>query len=137
MEKAELERRWMELREKYNKLVDGRCLLHKLDIFEFRRDTRWFKRNEDRILRQIESVRKKLHAHDPETHIFKKNKTLGRGGLTRRGDNGYILCPKCFGLFETSYKHKDYQKTEFVSCLEHIGRKKIGSFTSTEIKIVY
>ena len=135
MEKAELEKKWKELREKYNKLVDGRCLLYKLDVFEFRRDTKWFNATSKRILSQIETVRKKLHKFDPETHIFTQNKTDGfRRGLTRRGDVGFLVCCQCQGLIKAK---RETQKTDFLKCSEHRGMKLYGYIYPTETKIVY
>lgn len=136
----ELEIQIMELRERYDAVVNRRIqYLSETGFFDTANPDQCD--NPDYEMEALEDwigdLKMQLMELKPEKFAYGRRKKLSsivQSGteFTRYGDNGYFICLECKGLFECGVQNKERELTgnereSFERCSEHEGRKKIGT----------
>jgi len=127
------------LEEKYNAAREayGDFILESVELLNIKNITELRKRRhtEKLLFKKCEALREKLVGLIPEKYhfgkILKSDYSLysqAKNKYSRFGDEGYILCKSCDGLFKHRGEHKDGKTADcFLKCWQHRGRKSIGT----------
>jgi len=123
-----LERRLSKMRQMYFEGLERRVSDYNTKGYT---DDKAFTKWEGKMQRDLDDLRKELAQVKPEKwHFGRKNKSFVEGVSeehSRQGDNGYVLCERCRGLFLWDYKVKHMRFREnYSECSEHEGMKSIG-----------
>jgi hypothetical protein len=136
IERLEVER--FKVKEKYDEWLEGRLELLRSGAFEGKPEGGGGLPEEEKLFKKSEKIRAKLVELCPEKYHYGRvlkslsSKYSGKK-YSRHGDEGYILCLGCCGLFKHRGEHKDLKTIDvFNVCKEHGERKFDALLTKRE-----
>ena len=136
IERLEVER--FKVKEKYNEWLESRLELLRSGAFDGKPEGKGGILEEEKLFKKSEKIRAKLVELYPEKYhygrVLKSLSSKYKGKkYSKHGDEGYILCLGCCGLFKHKGEHKDLKTIDVFNCWsEHNGRKVNALLTKRE-----